>query len=109
MGNRAFEKKHGFAPAPVAHLEGYFEAFKTRVEAKLTCKLCGTLINMRFRGNPDTMTPAGLKDWIIRRATKKHQCPAILDILKAKPHKHFADLIRGQDKLKDIEHRMGKA
>lgn len=105
MDSNAFKKKFGFDRPPRAFFSGTFQTFKDCVTAKLTCRTCGGEVHIRFRGNPDTMSEQGIKDWILRRAEVRHQCPAVLDILKAKSHNFFADIFRGREKLQEEEYR----
>lgn len=103
MNDNSFLKQFGFHRPPRAFFEGHFTCHKDHVSASLTCKCCGSFIGIKFRGNPDTMSEGGIKEWVLKRAETLHQCPAITDILNAKRHKHFADIIRGNDKLKEAE------
>ena len=103
MTDLSFLKKHGFHRAPRAHFEGTFTAERDHVAASLVCKCCGNSIYMKFRGNPNTMSEKGIKEWILLRAEVKHECPAVDDELYAKRHKHFADIFRGNEKLKEAE------
>lgn len=105
MDNHSFEKKHGFIRPPRAFFTGTYQSFKDSVEAKLHCKTCGGEVNIRFRGNPDTMSEAGLRDWILKRAEIRHQCPAVLDLLKAKSRKYFADIFRGKEKNDEDDYK----
>jgi hypothetical protein len=101
----ALDKKLGFASPPVAFFTGSWQAFKSNVVAHLTCKSCGSNININFRGNPDTMTEAGIGRWILRRAEQRHQCPAVMDTIMSNTKKYFADIFRGKDKLKEQEYK----
>ena len=106
MAKESFEKRFGFVAPPIAHLSGTWEAFKTCVMARLKCHDCGAEINIRFRGNPDTMTEAGISQWVLSRASQKHQCLAVDGLLALKPKKYFADLLRGREKLHELERKL---
>jgi hypothetical protein len=101
----ALDRKLGFTRSPVAFFSGTWQAFKSWVIADLTCKSCGAKITMHFRGNPDTMTEAGLLAWILKRAEARHQCPAIADTILSNTKKYFADIFRGRDKVKEQEYK----
>jgi hypothetical protein len=105
MDSNAFTKKFGFDRPPRAFFSGTFQSFKNAVEATLTCKTCGGTVHMHFRGNPDTMSEQGLREWILKRAEARHQCPAITDILAAKSRRYFADLFRGKEKLQEEQYK----
>ena len=96
--SKAFEKKFGFVRPPSSFFSGTWEAFKTCIEAKLKCHLCGAEVNIRFKGNPDSMKPGAIDTWILQRAAKLHQCLAIEDMLIAGKRKYYADLYRGREK-----------
>jgi hypothetical protein len=103
--DHAFLKRFGFHRPPRAYFEGSFVAHKNGVTASLTCKMCNRQVNINFRGNPDTMTEAGIKDWVLKRAEHHHQCPAVTDALHAKMHRHYSDIRRGNEKLKEQEYK----
>lgn len=106
MSAKSFEKKHGFVAPPIAHLSGTWEAFKTCVIARLKCSDCGAEVNIRFRGNPDTMSHDGISRWVLARAQQKHQCLAVDGLLSLKPKRYFADLLRGREKLHELERKL---
>lgn len=105
MSDPGFLKKHGFERPPRPFFSGNFSTGKDYVQADLTCHTCGTKIHIRFRGNPETMTEKGLKDWILHRAEKRHDCPAVKAVMQANTRKYYADILRGRDKLNDQEYR----
>lgn len=106
MDPKSYEKKFGFTPSPIAHLSGTWEAFKSCVLARLKCHDCGAELNIRFRGNPDTMTEAGIGQWVLARAQQNHQCLAVDGMLALKPKRYYADLLRGRAKLHELEHNL---
>lgn len=103
-----FQKKFGFDRPPVAFFSGTWQAFKHGIEADLTCKTCGGRIHIFFRGNPDTMNEAGIKRWILFRAEKRHECPAVADIINSGRKKYFADIYRGLEKKHEEDRHLIK-
>ena len=101
----SFLKKHGFHKPPKAYFEIKWDVYGNKVESVGTCKCCGATINISFRGNPDTMSDAGISDWVLKRTEKLHQCPAVMSELAAKTHKFYNDIKRGNEKLKEQEYK----
>ncbi|MCK9598178.1 MAG: hypothetical protein M0R06_03995 [Sphaerochaeta sp.] len=108
MGKRAqtkFERKHGVAEAPKPFFEGTWAPYFMRVEATLTCKLCGTQINLSLKGDPFKCSKAQIGKRIISVAERKHECPAVNAELEAHLDKYFADVKRGMEKKQEADYR----
>lgn len=105
---KSFRQRFGFDRPPTAFFSGFWRAFQDGIEAKLTCKTCGGEVNIFFHGNPNSMTEAGIKNWILLRAENHHECPAVQNILDSKRKKYFADIYRGIEKKYEEDQRLLK-
>lgn len=106
-----FLKKAGFVRPPNANITGSFEPYQGFILFKGICGDCGQLIELKLRGNTDKLKydNSKMKYLVAKSLIKKHECPAIKDILTTKHDKYFSDFRRGKEKKQEVDYHKQKA
>lgn len=79
------------------------------VQATLTCKSCGSQINLKLRGNSAKMSEHQIGQRVLAVASARHDCPAVTNELDSHLDKYFGDLRRGMEKKHEIDHKLSLA
>lgn len=101
-----FEKTHGFLPTPKNNLEGSYIIYDDKVVAIFRCVHCRDKFDLVLHGQTEFLTREQIEKILKNKATARHDCSVLADMIESKGDRHFKDITEGMEIKREVDYKI---